>query len=299
MDAESSTTTSSAVESSGCISLMDPSQSIGSWYRCLDLTCMEQPTGESEGSSQANVSNKAEAYLGVAEEEERKGNYRAASECYRKALRLDPYNATAHNNFGYLCSTHTHDYATAEYHYRIAIRCSPDYALAHNNLAFFLKKNKRDYDGAEQHYREAIRCDPKYAFAHSNLGVLLKSKKDLEGAERHYLAAIESNPRYAPAYLNYSLLLKNHDEATSWEYLKQAMAIDPSLRDSQAAQNLVKAFGRNAVLDADLAAGPDDKPASPLDHQPRLARILAAKRSLNDTASVRQAPSPKQSSRRH
>ncbi|KAJ8601467.1 hypothetical protein CTAYLR_005709 [Chrysophaeum taylorii] len=253
-------------EASGCISLMD-SQSIANWYRCLDLTCMEQPTGDSS-SIEASSSGRADGFLGRAEEEERKGNYRAASDCYRKALRLDPYNATAHNNFGYLCSTHTHDYATAEYHYRLAIRCSPDYALAHNNLAFFLKKNKRDFEGAEQHYREAIRCDPGYSFAHSNLGVLLKAKKDFEGAEKHYLAAISSNPRYAPAYLNYSLLLKNHDEATSWDYLKRAMAIDPSLRDSQAAQNLVRAFARTDLSD-------DGKH---LDHHPRLAALIQAKK---------------------
>lgn len=276
MENQDDTRTTSAVESSGCISLIDPTQSIGNWYRCLDLTCMEQPANDESSTTQSTVHSNAENYLAVAEEEERKGNYRAATECYRKALRLDPYNATAHNNFGYLCSTHTHDYATAEYHYRLAIRCSPDYALAHNNLAFFLKKNKRDFEGAEQHYREAIRCDPKYAFAHSNLGVLLKSKKDLHGAEEHYLAAIHSNPRYAPAYLNYSLLLKNHDEATSWEYLKRAMAIDPSLRTSQAAQNLVKAFGRNAGFDADFG---DEKVQ--LDHRPRLAQLLAAKQRLH------------------
>lgn len=245
-------------ETTGCISL-DPGQ-ISNWYRCLDITCMEPPS-----EAETKTSDKAEVYLAKAEEEERKGNYRAASECYSKAVRLDPYNATAHNNWAYLCSTHTHDYATAEYHYKLAIRCSPDYALAHNNLAFFLKKNKRDIQGAEQHYREAIRCDPKYAFAHSNLGVLLKSKKDYEGAEKHYLAAISSNPRYAPAYLNYSLLLKSHDEAVSWQYLSRAMTIDPSLRDSQAAQNLVRAFGRST---ADILADDMNK----LDHHPRLRR---------------------------
>ena len=178
-----------AMESSGCISLMD-GDGQPSFLGCM-LSCMERPVTEDEG---AKPSQAAGDILAQAEVEERKGNYSAASELYRRALRLDPSNATAHNNFGYLCSTHTRDFANAEYHYKLAIKCSPDYALAHNNLAYFLKKNKRDLEGAERHYREAIRCDPHYAFAHSNLGVLLKSKRDFEGAERHYLAAIRSNP---------------------------------------------------------------------------------------------------------
>ena len=228
---------------------------------------MQEPNA---GESETEISDKsAEIYLQKAEDEERKGNYRAASECYRRAVRLDPSNPTAHNNFGYLCSTHTHDYSTAEYHYRLAIKCDPNYALAYNNLAFFLKKNKRDFEGAEQYYREAIRCDPKYSFAHSNLGVLLKSKRDVVGAEKHYLAAIHSNPRYAPAYLNYSLLLKNYSEATSWEYLKKAMDIDPSLRESQAAQNLVRAFAKIGGITHDTS------PPKDLDHYPRLPDLLA------------------------
>lgn len=264
------------MESSGCISLLDANQ--GSWYRCLDLSCMEQPQSV-DAEASASTQQQAETLLALAEERERKHDFLGASDYYRRALKLDPSNATAHNNFGYLNSTHLHDYSGAERHYRRAIECNPDYALAHNNLAFFLKKNKRDLDGAEFHYREAIRCDPKYAFAHSNLGVLLKSKKDLEGAEYHYLCAIESNARYAPAYLNYSLLLKNYDEEASWEYLKRAMAIDPTLRGSLAAQNLVRAFGRHAdALDStsDLAASDDAKHHLSLDHKPRLKDILAS-----------------------
>ena len=227
-----------AMESSGCISLMD-GDGQPSFLGCM-LSCMERPVTEDEG---AKPSQAAGDILAQAEVEERKGNYSAASELYRRALRLDPSNATAHNNFGYLCSTHTRDFANAEYHYKLAIKCSPDYALAHNNLAYFLKKNKRDLEGAERHYREAIRCDPHYAFAHSNLGVLLKSKRDFEGAERHYLAAIRSNPRYAPAFLNYSLLLKNYDEVSSRDYLDEAVRIDPALSETPAAKSLARAFG--------------------------------------------------------
>lgn len=244
-------------------------------FNCFDLSCMDEP-GEEESAA-----SRAEEYLSAAEVEEQKGNYRAASENYRKALMVSPENATAHNNFGYLCSTHTLDYATAENHYRLAIRYSPDFALAHNNLAFFLKKHKRDLVGAEHHYREAIRCDPDYAFAHSNLGVLLKSKRDLVGAEHHYLAAINSNPRYAPAYLNYALLLKPYDEETSYAYLRHAMNIDPTLRDSPVALSLLKTLRKGAsyvVLDSEDFAGEEEEGGTAdalpqLVHEPRIALL--------------------------
>mmetsp|Transcript_32765 Transcript_32765/g.104440 ORF Transcript_32765/g.104440 Transcript_32765/m.104440 type:complete len:129 (+) Transcript_32765:46-432(+) len=119
---------------SGCISLLD-----SRWYRCLDVTCSDDPGNTAESSAQAPATEQvtAESFLQRAEDEERKGNYRAASECYRRAVRLDPTNAQLHNNFGYLCSTHTHDYSTAEYHYRLPDKWDPNYAFAYNNLGFF------------------------------------------------------------------------------------------------------------------------------------------------------------------
>ena len=188
---------------SGCMTLLDGDGDQTSWLGCV-MGCMERPP-EDENERKPSPGRRGL----VGREPRRKtpqgeGATGRDSELYRRALRLDPANATAHNNFGYLCSTHTRDFANAEYHYKLAIECAPDYALAHNNLAYFLKKNKRDLEGAEKHYSEAIRCDPHYAFAHSNLGVLLKSKRDFEGADRHYLAAVRANARYAPAFLNYS-----------------------------------------------------------------------------------------------
>ncbi|KAJ1449968.1 hypothetical protein M885DRAFT_533856 [Pelagophyceae sp. CCMP2097] len=250
--------------SSACVPLADGAGGglFHELFGCGFLSCAEEAPA-CDGESPTN-SDQAEELLNDAELAERQHNYPAASDFYKKALRLDPFNATAHNNFGYLCSTHTRDFASAEHHYRQAIKCSPDYALAHNNLAYFLKKNKHDLAGAEEHYREAIRCDPEYAFAHSNLGVLLKSKRDFGGAEAHYLAAIRSNPRYAPAFLNYSLLLKSVDEQASREYLDRAVSIDSSLRETPAARSLFRAFGAEA---AEAKAAGDREPQ----HFPRFS----------------------------
>ena len=72
-----------AMESSGCISLMD-GDGQPSFLGCM-LSCMERPVTEDEG---AKPSQAAGDILAQAEVEERKGNYSAASELYRRALRL-------------------------------------------------------------------------------------------------------------------------------------------------------------------------------------------------------------------
>ena len=69
-----------AMESSGCISLMD-GDGQPSFLGCM-LSCMERPV-EEEG---LKPSQAAGDILAQAEVEERKGNYSAASELYRRAL---------------------------------------------------------------------------------------------------------------------------------------------------------------------------------------------------------------------
>ena len=67
----------------------------------------------------------------------------------------------------------------AEKMYRKAIELDPSDATAHFNLGFRLKTVHKDYDGAEKMYRKAIELDPSHAMAHNNLGLLLQNvRKD-------------------------------------------------------------------------------------------------------------------------
>ena len=64
------------------------------------------------------------------------------------------------------------DYNEAIKYLKRAIRINPDFAEAHNNLGVLFIDLKR-FDEAEKEYREAIRIDPDFAEAHNNLGILL------------------------------------------------------------------------------------------------------------------------------
>ena len=81
-------------ESSGCMSLMGDDGGPG-FLGCM-LSCMERPPDDDA----ASPGQAAGDLLAQAEVEERRGNYGAASELYRKALRLDPSNAARPRGLG-------------------------------------------------------------------------------------------------------------------------------------------------------------------------------------------------------
>ena len=78
----------------------------------------------------------------------------------RKAIELDPKNATAHNNLGNALRDQKElDEAIAAY--RKAIELDPKNAVAHNNLGIALHDQKGQLDEAIAAYRKAIELDPK------------------------------------------------------------------------------------------------------------------------------------------
>ncbi|PKP56543.1 MAG: hypothetical protein CVT88_10080, partial [Candidatus Altiarchaeales archaeon HGW-Altiarchaeales-1] len=133
--------------------------------------------------------------------------FEEAEKEYRKAIRINPNYAGAHNNLGLLLQN-LKRYKEAEKEYREAIRINPNLAGAHYNLGRLLQNLKR-YEEAEKEYKEAIRINPNLADAHNNLGVLLQNLKRYEEAEKEYREAIRLNPDYAGAHNNLGVLLQN------------------------------------------------------------------------------------------
>jgi tetratricopeptide (TPR) repeat protein len=85
--------------------------------------------------------------------------------------------------------------------FKKAIALDPKYAPAHNNLGAALRA-KGDLDGAIECYQKAIAADPKHALAYYNLGNALYAQKDRKGAIACYQKAIALNPTYAEAHCN-------------------------------------------------------------------------------------------------
>ena len=73
---------------------------------------------------------------------------------------------------------------------REAIRINPNDADAHYNLGYLLVILQR-YDEAEKEFREAIRINPNVADAHNNLGKVLTILQRYDEAEKEILKARE------------------------------------------------------------------------------------------------------------
>ena len=92
------------------------------------------------------------AYNNLALAVSSKGDYDAALEYYRKAIRLDPKNAESYYNLANLYMTMNNpDKAIAEY--KQAIRINPRYAKAYGNLAVALARQNRSHRSSRKFHQ--------------------------------------------------------------------------------------------------------------------------------------------------
>lgn len=131
-----------------------------------------------------------------------------AEAAYRRAVALDPLQATAWNNLGNLLarSFQASRRDEALHCYRQALAAKPDYVNAHTNLGYELE-NRKDLAAAEPCYREALRLLPRFLPAIGNLADLLKRLKRPEEALRYYRQAIVLDP-HNPRYIGNALGLR-------------------------------------------------------------------------------------------
>jgi tetratricopeptide (TPR) repeat protein len=85
--------------------------------------------------------------------------------------------------------------------YKKAIKMKPDWALAHNNLGLaYSKYNQKDL--AIEEYNEAIRLDPHLGEAYYNLASIYYDRRSFEQAISFYKKTLEVNPNMAEAHYN-------------------------------------------------------------------------------------------------
>ena len=151
---------------------------------------------------------------------------------FKKAIRINPEYADAHNNLG---NTYLNkgmlDEAIAEF--KKALEINPDFAEAHGNLGE-THLNKGVLDEAIAELKKALEIDPEYADARCILGVAYANKGMLDEAIAEYKKAIEINPNLAMAHMNlalayyykgeYSLATKHRDRLMELGY-----EVDPEL----------------------------------------------------------------------
>ncbi|MBI5935988.1 MAG: tetratricopeptide repeat protein, partial [Chloroflexi bacterium] len=154
--------------------------------------------------------------------------YEEAEASYRKAIELNPSDATAYSNLGNLLSDENlKRYEEAEASYRKAIELNPSDATAYSNLGLLLHENLKRYEEAEASYRKAIELNPSDATAYSNLGILLR----VIGREREAIPLLEKVIEIAPKdfnpYLGIASISKSIGEPIPDQFVEKARQLIP------------------------------------------------------------------------
>ena len=176
------------------------------------------------------------------------GRVDEAEKEYRKAIRINPTLAEAHNNLGLLLEN-LKQYEEAEKEYRKAIELKNDLpdkgALVYNNLGVLLRHLKR-LEEAEKEFREAIRINPNRALAHYNLGASLDDLKRYEEAEEEYKEAIRIKPDFAAAHANLGILFsktgKKEEAKKEFRIAKESFEEEGREEDVKKAEKLLKSL---------------------------------------------------------
>ncbi|SFD03405.1 Tetratricopeptide repeat-containing protein [Nocardioides terrae] len=155
--------------------------------------------GDDEGDKKSSADAKAAAKLvkkGL--DQLADGDPDAATTTFDKALDLDPKNAYAHYNLGYLAQQAGDDDAAGK-EYDDALAALPTLTSALYNKAILLEDD--DLDQAVALYRKALTSDPDNAAAHMRLGFALVhlGQKDEGAAELAQGLRLDPSMKSVPA----------------------------------------------------------------------------------------------------
>ena len=174
------------------------------------------------------------------------GRLQEAEVSIRKAIELNPRDATLYSNLGGILKD-LGEIKQAEVSIRKAIELNPKDALLHTNLGGILK-DLGEIKQAEVSIRKAIELNPKDALLHTNLGTILKDLGEIKQAEVSIRKAIELNPNYAIAHLNLGNILRdlgNFQEAAI--SCCKAIEINSNLAEAYYSLSLIKSSDQNKI----------------------------------------------------
>lgn len=156
------------------------------------------------------------------------GKFDRATECYSRAIELDPKLATAYHNLGeMLVGQKRWDEAIANYRQAIAI--NPDSFESYHSLGKTWAE-RGECDRAIACYRKSLELNPNYARAYLGLGNVFVQKCDFDAAIECYrqTLAINQNSYWAHYYLGEAFAHKNLWQEAVSAYRK-AIEINPDI----------------------------------------------------------------------
>jgi len=187
------------------------------------------------------------SYVRAGSESLRYGDPEVAEESLRHALQLNPRNAAAHCDLGYILMQRG-ILAQAKVHLTQAIEYGGDERDAHNNLAALLIREGKFQD-AITHARTAAEIDPGYYRAQLNLGTALVHAGRPQEAVTPLSVATELAPR--DPFTHYQLAQAWHHQnelAQAADHYGRALQLQADYVPALVGLALVRATAENAPL---------------------------------------------------
>jgi len=180
----------------------------------------------------------------------RNGKLADAERACKKAIKINPRYADAHNDLGniYLKMGRFKESFNA---YRKALNLAPNHPMLLNNIGNVLMA-QGEYEKALNWLNKSVELEPDNAATHCNLGNTFRSLGESRKAVAAYKQAFELNPRQGSYCLNLGgvlIELEEFDEAV--ECFNQALKLNPE--DQKAYLGLGKARNAQGNLDQAVA----------------------------------------------
>jgi len=181
------------------------------------------------------------SYLRAADEFLKADDFAGAERQCRKALELNPKNATVHGTLGVALARQGKVDEAIGY-FSEAIQLEPGYVDAHYSLGQAMAR-KRKFNEAIRHFSAVLQFQPDHAEAHGYLGSLLLAGGMLKEATIHLSEAIRLDPNYADAHYNISqVMFRQGQYDAAIRHLSQAVRLKPD--DAQAYYKLALALAQ-------------------------------------------------------
>lgn len=140
----------------------------------------------------ALTKSKLDACTAAAEQSANSGDWNPEQSACLDTLRVDPKNAVANYNLGYIAQTIERNDTKAATYYEQAIATDPSKGAAMYNLAI-IETARGNKTRAIDLYQRAISADPNDANASLNLGFLLAETGDTARAKEYFRRAVSLN----------------------------------------------------------------------------------------------------------
>lgn len=156
------------------------------------------------------------------------GQYTESIEAFKQAIKIDPQDAQAFSDMGYVYLSKLNCTDEAVRAFETAIKLDPMCVLAYNNLGSYYY-NSGQNEKAIQLFKKAIDLDRECYLAYENLGLAYNALENYPEAVIAYKRAIELNPKDATIFNNLGFALDNAGYSKeAEEAYKRAIAIDPN-----------------------------------------------------------------------